>query len=140
MKRLVVDASIVVKWFLPEIHALSALRLLKNDIDLIAPELISPEVGNVILKKWRRGEIDRESACGIMSDFRRTPLQIHSSDILLEDTWNIAELYNQSFYDSLYIALAKRQECRLVTADLKLYNALKKGPLNKTVLWVEDIT
>jgi predicted nucleic acid-binding protein len=39
----------------------------------------------------------------------------------------------------IYIALAELIGCPLVTADLKLYNTLKKSPLKKSTLWVEDV-
>jgi hypothetical protein len=34
--------------------------------------------------------------------------------------------------------MAVRLDCRLVTADERLYNALKDGPLGGYILWVED--
>ena len=36
------------------------------------------------------------------------------------------------------MALAVQIDCRLVTADEKLYNALKDGSLGARILWVED--
>jgi predicted nucleic acid-binding protein len=53
---------------------------------------------------------------------------------------SIAERFGRSFYDSLYLALAKAEGYPFVTADKKLYNALKSGSLKKYILWVEDIT
>lgn len=139
MKRLVVDASVVIKWFVPEIHAHNALHLLTKEIELLAPQLISAEVGNILWKKWRLGELDADAARGIIVDFKRSPLQIQNPDNLLEEAWAIAGLYRRSFYDSLYLALAKTHGCRFVTADLKLFNSLKDGHLGKTIMWVEDV-
>ena len=36
----VVDASVAIKWFVPEIHAEAARRLLREGITLLAPDLI----------------------------------------------------------------------------------------------------
>jgi hypothetical protein len=36
------------------------------------------------------------------------------------------------------VALAVQMDSRVVTADEKLYNALKDGPLGIRILWVED--
>ena len=44
----------------------------------------------------------------------------------------------RTVYDSLYVAMAVQIDCRLVTADEKLYNAFKGGPLGARMLWVED--
>lgn len=57
MTLLVVDASIVVKWFLPEIHSASALRVAESDRTFISPDLLGAEVANVFWKKLRRGEV-----------------------------------------------------------------------------------
>lgn len=139
MIRCVVDASIAVKWFVPELHAISANRLLYENFELFAPDLIFPEFGNVLWKKWRRGEVTAASAYGIIKDFRQMAMKCYNSQLFVGKAWRISERFGRSFYDSLYIALAKAQACPLVTADRKLYNALKNGSLKKHVLWVEDI-
>lgn len=60
MRKTVVDAGVAVKWFIPEIHAQSALNLLVADVVLMAPDLICAEVGNVFWKKHLRDEIAAE--------------------------------------------------------------------------------
>ncbi|MEK6604283.1 MAG: type II toxin-antitoxin system VapC family toxin, partial [Nitrospirota bacterium] len=62
MTRLVVDASVAVKWLVPEIHADAARRILSPNNELLAPDLIWAEVGNVIWKKWRCGEVPGHAA------------------------------------------------------------------------------
>ena len=48
----VVDASVAAKWFLPELHKDKAEELLRDfldeKLDLIAPDLIISEVGNIL--------------------------------------------------------------------------------------------
>ena len=139
MKQYVVDTSVSVKWFLPEIHSRESMRLLNKEFELLAPDLIFAEFGNVLWKKWRADEIDRDSVVKILSDFRKMPVVIYSSDLLLDVSWAIAERYQRSFYDSLYLALAQIQECRLVTADKKFYSALKRTTIGKSLLWIEDV-
>jgi predicted nucleic acid-binding protein len=139
LKQYVVDASVSVKWFLPEVYSREALRLLNKEFELLAPDLIFAEFGNVLWKKWRAEEIDSDSAIKILFDFRRLPINIISAEMILDITWTIAERYQRSFYDSLYLSVAQIQECRLVTADKKFYNALKSAPLGKYLLWIEDL-
>ena len=63
----------------------------------------------------------------------------------------MAERFGRSFYDGLYVALALETGSPLVTADSRLYNALRNDPLanapanapvdalaDNLLLWVED--
>ncbi|HVG07663.1 MAG TPA: type II toxin-antitoxin system VapC family toxin, partial [Thermoanaerobaculia bacterium] len=68
MTRIVVDASVAIKWFLPEQHSLQALRLLEGGRELVAPDLIWAEIGNVLWKRWRQGELADENARTILRD------------------------------------------------------------------------
>lgn len=137
--RVVVDASVAVKWFFPEAGSQGALRLLEGEPDLLAPDLIRAEVGNVLWKKWRRSEIEEQEAGLILRDFKRLPLQICSSEPLTEAAWELAHTLERSFYDSLYLALAILAECPLVTADAKLYNALQIHSARSYLVWVDDV-
>jgi predicted nucleic acid-binding protein len=139
LKKIVVDASIAVKWFIPEIHSEHAVRLLDKSIKFLAPSLIYAEVGNILWKKLRLKELTQESAQGILNDFKRMPLEINDNQVLLETAWHIATTYQRTFYDSLYLALAYTENCLFVTADLAFVNALKSTDLKSSLLWVEDI-
>jgi predicted nucleic acid-binding protein len=50
----VVDASVAIKWYLPEIHSEDALRLIDEERELLVPDLVWSEVGNILWKKWQR--------------------------------------------------------------------------------------
>ncbi len=139
MSVLVVDASVAVKWFLPEVHSEVARRVLSGTRTLLAPDLIWAEVGNVLWKKSRRAEITDETARGILRDFRHFPLQTYAAKALLEPAWDLAERFHVSIYDCLYLALAISRSCTLVTADLRFYNTLKDTPLASSMAWVEGI-
>lgn len=138
MRRFVVDASVAIKWFVPEVHHEAARRLVREGFELLSPELVRSEVGNVVWKKWRRGELSAGEAVAVLRDFGRFPLRIRSSESLMEGAWTVAERFGRSFYDGLYVALAVETESSLVTADLRLYNALRDDALADNLLWVED--
>jgi predicted nucleic acid-binding protein len=135
----VVDASVALKWFLPEVHSEAASCLLREGHRLHAPDLIWAEFGNVLWKKWRRKEIAAEAAQGILRDFLRFPLIVYAADRLLPAAWAIAEAFERTIYDSLYVALAQGTGNVLVTADSKLYNELNGTRLQPVLRWVEDI-
>ena len=139
MTRYVVDASVAIKWFLPEDHTEAARRLLKDGLELSSPDLVRAEFGNVMWKRWRRGDLSAEAVDAALRSLGRLPLRIETSEPLMGAAWNVARLYNRSFYDGLYVALAERMDCPLVTADRKLYNSLRDGDLAERLMWVEDL-
>jgi len=136
--RFVVDASVAVKWLLPEVHSGAARALLRAEVDLLAPDLIRAEVGNVLWKRWRRGDLNAAEVDAALDDFRRFPLEVHSAELLLESAWVIARETGLTVYDSLYVALAVAQQAPLVTADRRLFEALRGGALASACVWVED--
>lgn len=140
MSVLVVDASVAVKWFLPETHAEAARRVLGGRRQLLAPDLIWAEIGNVLWKKCRRVEVAGDEARRILDDFRQFPIRITSAKPLLDPAWDIAVRFDLSVYDSLYVALAVSRDCPLITADHGLYTSLKDGPLASAVLWIEHVS
>ena len=138
MSAIVIDASVAVKWFLPEIHAEAAGRVLKSRQRLLAPDLIWAEIGNTLWKKNLRHEITLKESHEILQDFLRFPLHICSSKALLNTAWSLAIQHNISVYDSLYLALAIGSDCCLITADRKFYESLRGKAIGKKVVWVED--
>lgn len=138
MNRYVIDASVAIKWYVPEIHSDAALRVLDSDDELIAPDLLYAEFGNILWKKSRRGELDQDQLRAAVTAFRVTPVQMHVSNPLFDAALDIALHMNRSFYDSLYLALAVLQQCRLITADLRLHNAIRGTALESHILWLEE--
>ena len=44
----VVAAGVVIKWFIDEVHAEAARHLRADHYDLLAPDLLWPECGNIL--------------------------------------------------------------------------------------------
>ena len=65
--RLVVDASVAVKWLVAEEDSEAADRLLAGGDDLHAPRLMASEIANALWRKARTGEIGQGQA-GIVHD------------------------------------------------------------------------
>lgn len=126
---LVIDASVAVKWLLPEPNSDKALEILKSSPPLHVPDLLFSEVGNILWKCVRRRDISTENAQELMQWLLQLPLQVHASASLLPVALEIACRYDRSVYDSLYLALAVREACAVVTADERLVNALSSTPL-----------
>jgi len=77
---MVVDASVVIKWHVTEVHSNAALRLLRDDAPALhVPDLVYPEVGNILWKKVRRGDLTEEQARRIGHLLAVAPLTVHPS-------------------------------------------------------------
>lgn len=139
MRSYVIDASVGIKWFVPEVHEQAALDIYRSTYEFIAPDLIYAEIGNILWKKWRRGEISDKVASGILRDFKEIKFLIYQSLDLAEETLNIAKTYNLSFYDSLYVSVAVKTDTALITADQKLFQSLSASPLSGYLHWIEDL-
>ena len=138
MTQLVVDSSVVVKWFVIESYSAQA-ELILNDYQVekytfLAPDFLNAEVGNILWKKQAFRGFDPTDALRIVKAFRKlTFTQVPTAD-LLEDAYNLAVKYQRSVYDMLYVALSVREGCSFVTADEKLVNAI--SPAISSVIWL----
>ena len=139
MSQYVVDASVGIKWYLPEVHDVAARRLLSGQHDLWVPDLIFPEVGNILWKRVRAGQLTEAESQEVLNSFVDLNLTVVASSSLVLPALTIACQAQRTVYDSLYLALAIREQAVMVTADEKFYNAIKSTPLAVFVLWVENI-
>lgn len=141
MTRYVVDASVVIKWYIPEKFSEQADRFLEESVatgvPLLAPDLLVAEVGNILWKKQRLGELSSAEASRILDTIGESlPIQLYTSLSLMRSAWKIACTFDRSFYDALYVALAQQQDALFITADEKLVSALRRGQLRKRVQWL----
>ncbi len=139
MTAYVIDASVILKWFVPEEHSEPALRLKRTDARLHAPAFLTLEVGNVLLKKRRRGELAAQDVEDIWRAFRHAPVRRHADETLVLAAFDLAHHTKQSVYDSLYLALAMELRLPLLTADRRFYHALQATEYRNRLHWIEDL-
>lgn len=138
MTDYVIDASVVVKWFVPEILEAEAKRWLDPSHILYAPELLLSEVGNILWKKTRLKEVTEAEAFKIASEIKQSPISLVSSLDLFTDALTLAQSTGRTVYDCMYLAAAIKRGCQLVTADRKFYDALQLTSRKTYVVWVAD--
>lgn len=133
--RIVVDASITLKWFHPEKGSEPALKILqritRGDVIAFIPDLLLYEVANV----WIRGMKEKsEDMPSILDALQNLAWSIISpSTTLLSEAAQLATEYKKiSVYDATYIALAVQEHAYLLTADEKLCTRVGK-PLTKSL-------
>ena len=138
MSRYVVDASVATKWYVPEIYSEGALRYLDGNHELLGPDLLLPEFGNILWKKIRRLELTPSEAREILHALLAAPVAIQSSENLVEPALDLAIGLERSVYDGLYLTLAVLHECRMITADRRFYEAVLQSPFAAHIHWVAD--
>lgn len=130
MIEYVFDASVIGKWMLPaereNLHreALDwAVRYDRGELSIIVPDLLWIEVASLLWKAVRNSRITKSDATMALVELRERELTtVESTASLLDTALDIAFLYNTSVYDSIYVALAKKTNRALITADQRLAN------------------
>jgi len=129
----VVDASVAVKWVLPEAHTDRAQALMAASIRarqrLVGTPHLTIEVVNAIYQRRRRGppeeRLSEAEADQALTRFLTFPLELLSPTSLYEEAFTFARTHGLSnIYDSAYVVLAQLLNTTLWTADETLLNAL----------------
>ena len=119
-ESLIVDASVVAKWFNEgESHEREALALqsawISGRIQLHSPSLVTYEVCNSI---WKNPNIDDEKAESLSKlAIRLKPNLIFVEERESSETMSLARKRKITVYDAIYIVLSKFRRCPLISAD-----------------------
>ncbi len=120
----VVDASVAIKWLVPEERRAEARSFLLGGDVLLAPGLIVTEVATGLSRKARVGQISPAAAGRALKEWlsviRYGTLELAEPGELIEEAFEVSLALNHPLPDCLYIALARRSGAVLVTADLQL--------------------
>ena len=127
--KYVVDTSVYIKTYVQEPDSGAAVRL-RDDYhqgahELIAPDLFPTEMGNVLVILERSGKIKPGDADVFFTHFLSEVPPLFPAIPLLPRALEVAKQFRQTVYDCLYVALAEREGCELVTADDKLVKAVQ---------------
>ena len=131
--RLVIDTSVVIKWFVRENLNAEAHDLLVGEDLLFAPDFLAIELANVAWKKVRRNEITVAQANAIVvSHHDGEPTLVPSTSLIARST-NIALAIDHPIYDCLYLACAEDIGGVVITADRRFYDATRETPYADSV-------
>ena len=117
---IVLDASAVVDLILnlpPHADEIGE-RVREEAPNLLTLHLVDAEVGQVLRRYVRRGEITAARAMDAVDDLESLPLQRYAHFPLLKRAFALRD--NATVYDALYLALAEGTEAPLLTRDPKL--------------------
>jgi predicted nucleic acid-binding protein len=130
LARLIVDCSVVAKWYLPsELHASEARELMLDGerpaVQICAPDQLRPEILNTFLKAYRRNRVQLQEARDAVRQLLAYPFTLYrTTPRVISRAFDIAVRANQHAYDCVYVALAEAKKLDFWTGDERLYNAV----------------
>jgi predicted nucleic acid-binding protein len=127
--KYVLDSSTAFKTLVAETDSAKAQQLCddysKAIDELLAPDVFPMELAHAITRAERQGRITPTQGARLLTDILNRLPQLHSSLSLLPRAYAISSVARIGVYDCLYVALAEREACELVTADDKLVRSLQ---------------
>ncbi len=102
-------------------------RYTQEEIRFVVPDIFWAELSNVAWKAVRIGRWTLDEAGTALRDVAGRNFPTIPSKDLLAAAFTLANAFNRSLYDSLYVALAIATQSEMITADEKLANALAAG-------------
>lgn len=124
--RLVIDASVALKWVLNEPDKDAADALMRDD--LFAPDLLRIEAANALWAIQRRGGMTADEVQNRLALLVASPVRFSSYPDDVDEALSIACRLKHPVYDCVYLALAIRERATMVTADKRFLAALAAAP------------
>ncbi len=125
--KYVLDSSVAFKWVVPESDTPKAVRLrdqFRAGVhELIAPDVFPPELAHALTRAEHQGRINNAITRLIVAP-NTSPILMPSLPLLLRAA-SVSSTSRVGVYDCLYVALAEREGCELLTADTRLLTNLK---------------
>jgi predicted nucleic acid-binding protein len=140
---IIIDANVVVKWFVEENDSGEALKLrdkfIIGEIDLIVPHLLFFEVLNALKYSDLFTQAELNDICVSLENYGLNIKTI--KDEVREKMIEIALKHDLSIYDAAYVALALKFKGLLFTADEKIIKKLPKRVLShvKSLTQINEI-
>ena len=139
----VLDASVAVKWYLPESDSDRAARLLTAAEDglvsLIAPELLLLEVANAVWKHERRGELSQEDALGALVRLKETSLAWVPDQDWAYAALGLSLALGCAVYDATYLAVAEAYSAQVLTDDRRLCALCTEAGLTDRAILLSEL-
>lgn len=127
-RTLVLDASVIIKWFTQEEKKEQAIKLresyINGEIEIVVPDLILYEISNALRFNPNFQEKDIKEAVQSLFDIEINI--IVPIPEILERAVEIAYSKELTIYDAIYIALSQIIDFDFITADKELYEKIKE--------------
>ena len=126
----VLDASVAVRWMVPERGSAEAAELLSRPLSWVAPRLMLVEVAAALRRKVADGEIRAELAAqaldALVTAVSDGTIHLANDEELVSAAFALAVAAGHKLPDCLYLAVAERHGLALATADARLGRLARK--------------
>jgi predicted nucleic acid-binding protein len=134
---IVVDASVVVRWFVAELGSVAALGVLDKGT-LIAPDILPAEVRQCLDAAAEQGL----APANLAADFDRL-LPTLALDMVpalhhLSRAFQLSVILSQPIYACVYLAVAESMHAQLATADAAFAAAVRRSERVKVPVMMID--
>lgn len=127
--RYVLDSCVALKWVLAEPDSDKAVGVRdafhQGVHELLAPDIFLVEIAHALARAERRGIIRPPVGIRRLQNVTNNLPDLHPYLPLLPRAFALASQARIGVYDCLYIALAEREGCALLTADDRLVRTFK---------------
>jgi predicted nucleic acid-binding protein len=133
----VVDASVAVRWIVPERGSEQAAALLRHSFRWIAPRLLLTEVASALRRKVVEGELSTEVALEALDVLMTGPgaaIELAADEAVMSLALTLALSLQHKLPDCVYLALAERSGADLVTADRRLDQIARARGISTTLV------
>jgi predicted nucleic acid-binding protein len=121
---IVIDASALVELLLRSRAGVTVQQTV-DDHDLVAPDVVNPEVAQTLRNLERARKLSGARASSAIDRLAESDIARVPTRVLLRDIWSLRA--NLSAYDACYVALARALRCPLITVDRRLTRAPNLG-------------
>lgn len=142
IEELVVDASVVAKWFNRGEHNEEEAKVLRDAwsegrVHLYAPDLLIYEVANSIQKNPGINTKTARSLARLLP--RLSPTGLQMDEDASEETIALARRTKLTYYDAAYLVLAKSSNRVLITADNEQLSAARGYSTARHIASIRDL-
>ena len=129
-REIVLDSSVVVKWFSKENKSVDALKLMdayvQGSAELVVSEILFCEVGNALRYK---PDYDADKLKSALQQLFNLRMKVaHLNEEMLARAGELAYEGKVTLYDALPVAIAEHRKTICITADQETqYKKLVKG-------------
>jgi predicted nucleic acid-binding protein len=134
----IVDTSVLLDAFIETPFTASARALFLSGRDLFAPDHLYLEALGALTRMVRRGDITPAVAGRIQARLPTFMPNLESSDVVADRSFALSLELSHPLYDCVFLALAERRDCALVTLDRKFVRKLTGTPFARHVVHLAD--